>query len=397
MNIETINQIQLSRHLYELSLTNINSNNDLYLFAGINLLQDSVESMLLAIAHHVNAQIKPKTYFEQYFDLINNKLANRVLPFQPKLIQLNKIRVNAKHYGVQPPRAMCESLAVVAREFFDEVCNTIFGVIFSSVSALELIDDGEAKSFLSAAKKYYEAEDFLKCSICCRKAIYVQIEQYYDISPYKDGKKPAGLLGPICFAPYYTRNQKYIEENVKSPTDFIVYDHSQLDQDLLKKSVDLNKFWNVWRLTSNVYRNESGVWFCKDEPSKSSNENLEENIEYILNATIDIILSIHLNKKSFRILDYESYAVELTECEIPVYEKADKKSKVIRKTPKSLKSLVVGYSTTGLRDDGKYWNIMHFERTDVFAGYIEDIYVKKITKGIPENIMKNFTKPQKDN
>lgn len=392
MNLETINQIQLSRHLYELSLTNLKSKNDLYLFAGINLLQDSVETMLLAIAHYVNAKIELKTPFDKYFKLINEKLTG-VLPFQPKLIQLNKIRVNSKHHGVQPPREQCTSLAIVVREFFDEACDNIFKVNFSSVSALSLIEEGETKDFLIEAKNHYESKDFLNCSICCRKAIYTQIEKDYDISPFKDGPNTKGLLGPFCNAPYYAKNEKYIEQNVKCPTHFIVYDHSALDQNLLTQSVDLNKFWNIWRLTASVYRNAEGVWFYENDFNKSSKENLQENIEYILNASIDVILSIHLNNKNFILLNGESYVVKLTKSNVPVYEKADNLSKVVAKTPDDLVSLGLGYGTSGLRNDKKYWYVMCFDPKNFFAGYIENDFVKHITKGFPEPFNNMIKKP----
>ena len=53
----TITKILLSRRLYQISLENLNSTNDLCLSIGVILLQDSVEIFLLAVAEHIDADV----------------------------------------------------------------------------------------------------------------------------------------------------------------------------------------------------------------------------------------------------------------------------------------------------------------------------------------------------
>jgi len=50
MRKSTINKILLSRRIYQLSQDHLNSDNEISLSVGINLLQDSVEIYLLALA-----------------------------------------------------------------------------------------------------------------------------------------------------------------------------------------------------------------------------------------------------------------------------------------------------------------------------------------------------------
>ncbi len=104
MDIEVLNRIILARHLYELGLNASKSSNDNFLFAAINLLQDSVEAFLLAIADHLDAGIDQNTKFDKYFELINKKIEPKELPFRNKLIRVNRLRINSKHYGIQPAR-----------------------------------------------------------------------------------------------------------------------------------------------------------------------------------------------------------------------------------------------------------------------------------------------------
>jgi len=90
----------------------------------------------------VGEQSQERQPLEQYVDKIDERIAPEKLPFRPKLIQLNKVRVNAKHYGVRPDSNEVKSLVLVAREFFDEVAQTVFKVDFWTVSLLSLLDDG---------------------------------------------------------------------------------------------------------------------------------------------------------------------------------------------------------------------------------------------------------------
>ena len=210
----------------------------------------------------------------------------------------------------------------------------------------------------------------------CRKAIYVEIEKNYDISDFNSDDPPKGLLGAFSEAPYYTRNKKYIEENVTCPTDFIVLDHSHLDQKLLKLSVNNTSFWNIWRLTPEVYKKRDGGWIVKHEFDILDKRNLIENIEYIFNTTVDIIYSIHTTKQKTKTKEYLFFIANLNSDEIDVYEKADKTSKIIGKTPKGLFEVDCVYHIEGLKGDGPYWKIRHMGKEKYLFGYISNDYIK---------------------
>jgi len=295
MDIEVVRRICLARHLFELGNSSLKSSNDLYLFSAANLLQDSVEAFLLAVADFVGASIDSNTFFDKYFVLINKKIDPKELPFKNKLLRLNKIRINSKHYGIMPARDECIRLAVSVREFFEEVSASILKANFSTVSTIDLLKDGETKDLLHQARKHLEEKEYEDCAITCRKAIYLEILQDYNISEFLEKSAHRGLLSPFSNAPFYAKNKDYIQKNVKDPTDFIVLDHNHLDQDLLKYSVDNTTFWNIWRLTPEVYKTKDNQWVVKYDFDKLENETLQDKIEYIFNSTVDIILSIHTN------------------------------------------------------------------------------------------------------
>lgn len=376
MDIEVVRRICLARHLFELGKSSLNSSNDLYLFSAANLMQDAVEAFLLAVADFVEAGIDSNTFFDKYFVLINKQIDPKELPFKNKLLRLNKIRVNSKHYGIMPARDECVRLAAFVREFFEEVSSSILKVNFSTVSTIDLLKDGETKDLLSEARKYLEDKNYGECSITCRKAIYLEILKDYNISEFQEEQEYKGLLGPFSNAPFYTRNKEYIEKNIKDPTDFIVLDHSHLDQELLKYSVDNTTFWNIWRLTPEVFRTKDKEWVVKYDFDKLEREILKDKIEYIFNSTIDIIFSIHSKKESIKSRDYQSFYLELSQDEVPIFEKADSSSKVVGTTPPGLTKIGCEYRIIGLDGDGPYWHIRHLGEKTFLYGFIHNDYVK---------------------
>lgn len=130
------------------------------------------------------------------------------------------------------------------------------------------------------------------------------------------------------------------------------------------------------RLTPEVFRKKSGEWVVKNEFDKLDDKNLKDNIEYIFNTTVDIILSVHVSKKNIKSQNYKFFKLELVEDEIEVYKKADKSSEIIGKTPKGQLELDCVYNTEGLNGDGTYWKIRHMSDSQYLFGYILEDYVK---------------------
>jgi hypothetical protein len=371
LDIEIIRRICLARHLFELGSSGLKSANDLYLFSAANLIQDAVESFLLGVADRVSAGIKPNTSFDQYFDLINKKISPKELPFRNQLLRLNKIRINSKHYGIQPAREECIRLSVSVREFFEEVCSSILDINFSTVSAIDFLEKGSVKDTLLEAKSQLELGKIQDCSISCRKALYLEIEKDFDVSCFTNERSAAiPLLG--CKSPYYTQNKSYIDNNVKDPTDYIVYDYIRLDQKLLTDGVDNTSFWNIYRLTPDVFRKSNGEWVVKWEFNKLTSELLDDQIEYIFNTSVDIIFSIHAKRKSIKTSNRVWFNIKLKREEVPVYEKADANSKIVQTTPAGLIEIESDFMVEGIDGGGPYYKVHYFERErDIyFSGYI---------------------------
>lgn len=369
MDIETIRRVVLSRHLYELAAGSLRSANDMHLFAAANLMQDSVEAFLVGLADHMQCDVDQNTKFDRYFALINEKITPKELPFKAKLLRLNRVRIDSKHYGIQPARDECERLLVAVREFLEETATSLLGRPFASVSAIDLLRDGESKELLMTAQEALANNDHEACAIACRKALYCEVERRYDISEYVDGK-PRGLLAGFSSAPNYAKNKEFIEKNVRDPTGYIVYDHARVNEYLLVSGADNTAFWNVWRLTPEVFKRHGGEWVVKYDLAKLDTEALADKIEYIFSATLDVILSLHRTWQATQSVTHRQFYLNLSQEEVPVYSKADASSEVTAITPSGLTRLDTDFWVEGLKGDGPYWHISHYDEEVMLYGFI---------------------------
>lgn len=368
-----LNKLLLARRLYNLACENLRSTNDLSLSVGVNLLQDSVEAFLLAGAEHVNAQVQAKTAFEQYFDLIDAKIAPKTLPFRTRLVALNKLRVNSKHYGLAPAQSEVGGLVIAVREFFDEVASSVLGLSFATISLVDLLSNGEAKDLLKEAETAFLSGAYEESLFFCRKAIFVRIECDYDVSPFERGNdlslRGIGILGRK--SPHFARTKDYIEKNVGNATDYIVLDHSTIDIDLLKKGIDTVSFWNVWRLTPEVYREKKGsAWVQKRDFSKLEQEGVRERAEYVLDTVINMLVSADLNAAASRWTEPRRYFIDLKREGVPLFEKASLASVVTREVPSGIRKVYVDFSVEAIKGEGLFWHVSHYEEGCSLSGYV---------------------------
>jgi hypothetical protein len=345
-----IRRITLARYLFELATINAGSNQDVANAACVNMLQDAIEIFLLAALDHLNANVSARTAFEQYLDKINEVTGDQ-LPFRRRLLEINKVRVLSKHDGIPPNSREIEGYVSDARKFLEQACRKLLNADFWSISLIRVLDDGEPKKLLLEAEAGLEAGNHAQCLIACRKAFYAVFEHEYDTQ--KD-------LNAVLFgsrAPYYARNKEYIERHVKTPFDYIVLDHGQLDADLTKEGLDHTSFWNIWRLTPAVYRHKpEDEWLVKHEPHLLEEDGLKARAAYVLENAVSILLARQKNKQMVKWAQYRVYSARLRREKTTVYTKADKASTVAGITKDGSTIVHVNWATPGLKGDGIYWS-----------------------------------------
>jgi hypothetical protein len=254
-----LKRLVLSRYFFELALQNVRSEQEVADSACVNLLQDSIEIFFLAAFDVLNVATAGRTDFPQYLDKLSEAVGYD-LPYRRRLLEINRVRVHTKHEGIPPNRKEIDGYVTDARKFLEEVCLKVLEVDYWTVSLIALVDEGPVKELLKKAEEAFKAGEFLDCLIECRKAFFVTFESNYDTQ--KDLTAATALFGSS--APYYAKDKEYIKKNVKTPFDYIVLDHKNLDAELMKEGIDNTAFWNVWRLTPEVYRfKDEDDWLVK--------------------------------------------------------------------------------------------------------------------------------------
>ncbi len=385
---QLVNRIVACKHQFRIAEENARSQRDATLPAAICNLQDSVESFLHALAEHFHAPLPERADFDKYFSIVGESIKKRDdlksydIPYKVSLLRMNKMRVNAKHHGVLPERDDLNRLIITVRAFFDDVCRDVFSINFSTISLTDILNDGEIKYLLSQAEKSFLAGDYANCLISCRKAIYLQIENRFDIRRFEQGYSSNSIgFMTFCSAPYYTQNAEYIAERVETPFDYIQIDHSALDMILVKDGIDHVVYWNIWRLTPEVY-NCDGNWLVRYDYNKLIEDGIRDRAEYVLEKTIDIMISVHMRKLRLQMLNHwVNYTLPESVVPVCVYRKSDKNSEVLSVISPFQKDIQVSSFGPGLRGDGDYWHV-HFiievgGNNRYISGYVfnNDIYV----------------------
>ena len=222
---------------------------------------------------------------------------NIIVPKSGTIKAMNKHRVIIKHYGqtVDPDTAVRYFSA--SRTSIDRILEQVLERNLAELFLHELVKNDDSRACLRLALQALDERRYFDAMVEIRKALFIEIEQDYSIYGWKDHSKsdPGGLLASAIRggvkAPYYTRNKKWIEANVREPFDYIQLDHSQIRSDLVEWGINTQDFWNIWRLTPPVFRADKKTnWQIKREPHRFAEGAIETNVRYCLDAVITLIL-----------------------------------------------------------------------------------------------------------
>lgn len=140
---------------------------------AVSLAQDAVESLLWTIALECSPKTKWKDSFENLWDsLEQTKWKGRQieLPFKPRMNELNKARVNFKHYGQLIPSATARHHVAYAEDFIRQVFSEFLEQDVELVSLADLIKREDLRTVIKAAEAALIKEDYQTCLAKCAEA-----------------------------------------------------------------------------------------------------------------------------------------------------------------------------------------------------------------------------------
>jgi hypothetical protein len=300
MKPSTLNTLMVAKSLFGEAKYLVNSGDKHSCTAGLILLQDFVELVVLATLDELDVD-EQRNLESKSFDELLGELKKRGVPVikSGTIKALNKQRVISKHYGQLAEPASVVNYYNVALSFVDNALQSVLGAKLQEIFLTDILRDGPIKELVKYSIAMAEQKRFLEALIGLRKAFFVAYEFEYCIYAFRDREENQtgalwGFLGLGASggmkAYYWTRNKQWIGENVKKPTDYIQINHEQLKTDCMELGVSTVDIENFRRLTPDAVRTENETWHYEYTTIYAANELDQENFNYCLDLLIDFLL-----------------------------------------------------------------------------------------------------------
>jgi hypothetical protein len=129
--------------------------------SGLALLafQDSLEMVLRIIIEELQLPSSEKAAFHTLVEEIEKKVK---ITHKTALMQINKARVNFKHYGLEPNKKDVDKFENDLEVFFTNILNDALHIDFAKISLAKLIKHQRACNFLMKAENYLQSGDYKK-------------------------------------------------------------------------------------------------------------------------------------------------------------------------------------------------------------------------------------------
>ena len=182
-------QVLLVKYLFEKAYEVFDPNDPFACGLSISLMQDSIEAMIWTIIKEYNAPIKPRDSFEQLWDSIPKAEQNKEkkeLPLRAKMVELNKARVNFKHFGNLPDATDATKFISYTEEFLKKVTRDFLYIDFEEISYADLIIKEHIKKIIKTAEEEYKKENWEQALIECADAEQIALSSLNMLFPTVD-------------------------------------------------------------------------------------------------------------------------------------------------------------------------------------------------------------------
>lgn len=222
-------------------------------FDSINRFHDAIE-MFLALAVQEHGVAIPKD-FTGYWDALQPPLG-RPLAHRARLQKFNKLRVNLKHYGVEPAASEIAEAGLSVASLISDECRPLFGVDLEDVSLTAFVSCQEARQLLESAERHWEDMDRLEAMADLADSFETLIRDYEQrkmlggVSVF-DNARDMTFESPF-FRGVQGRQKRFEEKIIQSlkDLDFAVM--------LLGLGVDFRRYGKFKALTPIVFHVASG-------------------------------------------------------------------------------------------------------------------------------------------
>lgn len=151
---EAMKRLAFIKYLYTLAVDQ-SSKPEPACTASLLMFHDSIE-LFLELASEFLDRGRSGMSFLEYWELLARAPEGKELTQKESARQLNTARVGLKHSGVAPSKLAIEGFRATATNFFVENTPIVFGIEFSNISLIELIQYADVKTSLAKAQSLLE-------------------------------------------------------------------------------------------------------------------------------------------------------------------------------------------------------------------------------------------------
>lgn len=286
VNYTILKRLSFIKYLFQLGIkqSKLNSPQD---SVSILMFHDSIEIFLQLSSEYLNANSRTNINFMDYWEIINQKLPNQQISQKNQMNRLNRARVNLKHQGILINKSDIESFRVNVNDFLFDSCSLIYGISFSDVSLVDLIDNADIRELLKDADKFIaqnENERALEHFLIAFKILIIDFEKKFE--PYN--KK---LFGSETF--FFESDDEIVLDDINKLSDGVKNLGSIMKY--IVYGIDIKNYLKFSILTPIVYFNRSNfknykiintIPFYEKEKKEYTTEQLEFCKEFIIDSAI---------------------------------------------------------------------------------------------------------------
>jgi hypothetical protein len=154
-----IDQLLISKKLYKEGCRQLGLADPISDGLAVSLFQDAVEIYVWTFLKDRNLDVGKNPDFTNNLGLISSSGVE--MPLKAKVLELNKARVNFKHYGNLPAHRDAEKFRAYAQDFLVQACRDHFDVSFNDISNVDLVSSPELREHFGCARESASADELL--------------------------------------------------------------------------------------------------------------------------------------------------------------------------------------------------------------------------------------------
>lgn len=278
---ELMDRLICSKYIFHKGIDTIERGGPFSSGLGVLHFQDATEMALRVIAEYLHCSLKENAAFNQIIDSIDSVGDNKV-SHRSALNQLNKARINFKHFGLEPKKEDAIKFRGDLEGFFPNVLKSFLSIDFYLISLTSLIGHRRTENFLNTAEELIKNGNF-EDSICSSAIGFAIFNAHFNKERDWFWRDPLRRLHDLEL-------QRWVE----SIEEIVLKQQAQLD--LIMDGINLANYRRFQRCVPAVLLTMAGTYEVVYSRNLGQLESSLENALFCYNFVIEAILLMKANK-----------------------------------------------------------------------------------------------------